>query len=146
MQRDRAVESALVKVFVQVCRLSGAVSLDHLVALLGERGIDAETAERLIAFVPIACAHVLLPHRGVQLQPDYLLYDPDTERQMRARLADEPIFVAALELATQSIHSEWVCAMAADSAEWNAVAQMADPVGCVLTEPLLTRIRPSRVL
>jgi hypothetical protein len=118
--------------------------VDDWVAVLVRHGIDAVTAERLIAFVPMACAHSLLPALGVQLQATYPIVDLDTNRSWRGALSDEPIFVAALTLASEAIGSsraDWVHIVAAWSSEWNVASKFEDnPNGCIVTEPILVRV------
>jgi hypothetical protein len=130
----------LVATYIQVASGIRTESLDELVALLAEKGIGVDVAERLIAFVPMACAHALLAPLGVQLQPTYWLVDPETDRRWRGALAEEPIFVAAFTLAREAAGSGWVRAIASTSAEWQAMQQLKTPAGVILTEPILMRV------
>ena len=111
---------------------------DALVASLVAEGIDSETAECLIAFVPMAFAHVILGAAGVKLPARFLLRDARTGAPVHGLLRDEPIFVAAQARARAMLVAgaddhQSAQEIATTRAEWNAIAELvrdgSDPSG-----------------
>jgi len=144
--------SELVDAFVQQALQHPQGSTDELVTSLRAIDIDDETAECLVAFVPMAFAHVILGDLGVALPSAFLLRDPDTGATARGALQDEPIFRAACVRARTMLESgadgqQSAREIASGSAEWNVIAQLtqngSDPSACGLTEAVLMRLSPS---
>lgn len=142
----------LVGVFVEAVLAQPNAQTDELVASLRARQVDAETAECLVAFVPMAFAHVMLGDLGVSLPTAFLLKDPATGKMARGVLQDEPIFRKACKRARSMLDSgpdgqKRATMIAADSAEWNVVAKLtrngSDPSTCGVTEAVLMRLSPS---
>ena len=147
--------SESVDVFIRRALARPAIDTDdEMVKSLVGDSIDSETAECLVAFVPMAFAHVILRDLGVRLPAGFLVNDPSSGRYAHGKLQDEPIFVAAHARA-RSMLSDGPDAqksareIASASAEWNAIAQLtrdgSDPAGCVLTEPVLMRLPPDHL-
>jgi hypothetical protein len=134
----------LVERFVNAFLANPAAEPDVLVNLLRREGISAEEAECLLAFVPMAFAHVLLGPMGVRLPSRFQAWDPDTNEKQSGVLKDEPIFAAAVSVATKGAADARVRAVANSSAEWDVVRKLtsdgSSAEGCVLTEPLLSRV------
>jgi hypothetical protein len=102
---------------------------DVATALL-DSGIDVATAERLIAFVPMAFGRVLLSAAGVTgFEDGFEIRDPDSGRSRRGRLSAESLFVAATEYARTrgggALTEEQVRRVAETSAEVRAAMQLA---------------------
>jgi hypothetical protein len=142
----------LVRVFVEAALAQPNAQTDELVASLKARQVDAEAAECLVAFVPMAFAHVMLGDLGVTLPTAFLLKDPVTGTTARGVLRDEPIFRKACKRARSMLDSgpdgqRSATVIAADSAEWNVVARLkrngGDPSTCGVTEAVLMRLSPS---
>ncbi len=96
MKRDQ-----LIKVMQHFVGTSDMDDCD-LVNLLHGKGLTREESERLVAFLPIAFARVAIVHIGkVGFTTDYRV----KETGKIFSLSDEPIFVEALKLATESYHS-----------------------------------------
>ena len=131
-----------------------ADSEDEMVKSLLADSIDGETAECLVAFVPMAFAHVILGAVGVRLPDSFLVNDPSAGRYTHGKLLDEPIFVAAYARAQSMLSGDpdsqkSAREIASLSAEWNAIAQLtrdgSDPAGSVLTETVLMRLPPDHL-
>ena len=120
----------------------------ELVDRLEREGISRDVAECLLAFVPMAFAHVLLAPMGVNLPDRFKALDPATNDSESGRLDDEPIFSAAHSVAASGARradeAERVRAVASCSAEWQVIRELtkdgSSPVGCGLTEPVLLRV------
>jgi hypothetical protein len=147
------MESAkeLVELFVRNALTPRGSDDDDLVATLLAEGIDSESAERLLAFVPIGFAHVFLGDLGVGLPDGFAVQDPATGRNSHGKLRDEPIFSAACACARAMISSgpdeeRAAREVAGRSAEWNVIEQLtrdgSDPSQCGLTESVLLRFPP----
>jgi hypothetical protein len=134
----------LVEKFVDVFLGNLTANPDVLVHLLEDEGISSEEAECLLAFVPMAFAHVLLGPMGVGLPSGFQAWDPDTNERQAGLLKEEPIFLAAVSVATRKTTDARVREVAASSAEWGIVRKLTSnggtAEGCVLTEPLLARV------
>lgn len=95
----------------------------ELVNHLCNEGFGLEESERLVAFLPIAFARVVIAHLAkVSFTADYRV--KETNRVYL--LSDEPIFVEAIKLATESYHNgliarEAFTALASRSPELDAV-------------------------
>lgn len=95
----------------------------ELVNHLYNEGFGIEESERLAAFLPIAFARVVIAHLAkVSFTADYKIRE--TGRVFS--LSDEPIFVEAIKLATESYHNgliarETFSALATRSPELDAV-------------------------
>lgn len=123
--------------------------LDALVQALVSQNISAEDAECLIAFVPMAFAQVLLSPQGVKFQGAFLVRDFETKVSAKGLLSNEPLYVAADELAKEMAQGDdagrrRLEAVASTSAEYSAAMQLAgdprDLRGIVLTEAVLMRV------
>src|SRR5262245_52194016 len=138
---------ALIERFVHVFLANPNTGLDDLINKLGSEGISNETAECLLAFVPMAFAHVLLGPMGVRLPARFEARDPDTNDHAAGVLKEEPIFSAALSAAGRTIalgEEARVRAVASHSAEWQVIQELtadgSKPSDCGLVEPILMRI------
>jgi hypothetical protein len=88
-----------------------------------------------VAFVPIACAQMILAPQGVTFQGGFEAWDPDTNRRRRGVLSRDPIFQAATTMASEALaasQGEWVASVASMSAEWEVVTRLANGSGDVL--------------
>lgn len=84
---------------------------------------EAEIAA-LIEFVPLAFGRSLLDGMGIQFEDYYVRIDAEGRERVRRKLADEPVYAAALKLAPivlQSMGQEAFVAIATRSAELEAV-------------------------
>ena len=140
--------------YVRIAHSGLPGDLDELAERLKCDGINADDAECLIAFVPMAFAHEMLKPLGVKLPGEYDVKDFHTGASARGRLKDEPLFVAAKTLAHEMLNSNATrqsraAEVAAVSAEMATVLELSpDNAGLrdvVLTEPLLTRLSVSHV-
>ena len=141
----------MVVVFVRKALTQREAEIEELVKSLLSEGIDSETAECLVAFVPMAFAYVILGGLGVALPDGFSVQDPATGRSAHGKLRDEPIFLAACERARAMLSQgpdvqRSAREIAAGSAEWNVIAQLtrdgSDPSDCGLTEAVLMRLPP----
>jgi hypothetical protein len=136
----------LVDVFVRIASNAPEADPDLLVESLLAANVDSEAAELLVAFVPMAFAHIALARTGVTLQEGFLIGDAQTGRSERGLLQEEPLFLAAAACARRMLSGdpharELAMQVASGSAEWAAVAQLGGhPSDCVLTEPILIRL------
>ena len=144
--------SEAVDVYIQRALAPAAPDTDdEMVESFLADGIDSETAECLIAFVPMAFAHVILGALGVRLPAGFSVNDPSTGQCIHGNLRDEPIFVAAEARAHSMLSGDPDAQKSAEeiaavSAEWNAIAELIrdgnDPANCGLTEATLMRLSP----
>ncbi len=117
MKRDQLIQA------VQYFVVASDMDDGDLVKLLHGKGLTTEDSERLVAFLPIAFSRVVIAHIGkVSFTTDYRV----KETGEICSLSDEPIFVEALKLATESYHSgpvprESFSAVALRSPELDAV-------------------------
>jgi hypothetical protein len=139
----------LVALFVREVMAHPQAELSELAASLRSSNVDPETAECLMAFVPMAFAHVVLGNLGVALPTHFILWDPTDGKEARGALRKEPVFRTALAQASAMLGSgpdgvRSATTVASGSAEWNVVAQLtrngSDPSACGLTEPVLMRL------
>ena len=142
----------LVGLFVEEVLARPNAEASELEAFLRAADVDPDTAECLIAFVPMAFAHVILGNLGVALPSDFILRDLDTGEEARGALRHEPVFVAAFARAQSMLESapegsRCASTVASGSAEWAAIAQLtangSDPSNCGIVEPVLLRLSPS---
>jgi len=89
-----------VAAYLKLVRTSEETDCDTLSHSLQQMGLQHADAERLIAFVPIAFAQVLLKPRGVRFQDGFLVRD-SLGRTVRGKLVGEPFFVEAKRVALQ---------------------------------------------
>lgn len=138
-----------VHLYLEVTSRGHVDDLDDLVHKLSAEGIAEDDAECLIAFVPMAFARVLLAPLGVKFQNTFLVKDFDSGTSARGNFANEPIHVAALEVAKAMASGDAGARMrfeqiAASSAEYDVVKQLrpegGSPDGIVLTEACLPRV------
>lgn len=117
MERHRIIQAA------QHFAGNADLSDRELVKCLCNERFTLEESERLVAFLPMAFARVVISHLAkVSFKTDYRI----KETGKIASLMDEPIFVEASKLAIESYHSDLMAretfsAVAARSAEFNAV-------------------------
>jgi hypothetical protein len=90
---ERAVES-----LASICGKDRALNDDTVVERLVDSGVDPMLAERVITFGPIGFSELIL--RGAQVSPEYQVMGPTNEIVATKRLVDEPVFVAAREVAS----------------------------------------------
>jgi hypothetical protein len=99
-----------------------------LVRSLMEHGVPYVDAERLLAFVPMACGRALLAESGATFPDGYEVRDLDSGRTKKGRLSNEPVFVAAQSVVAQRGTSDaQVRAAAARSAEMHVARQLLRP-------------------
>ena len=143
-----------VHLYMEVTSRGHVDDLDDLVRDLSAHGIAEEDAECLIAFVPMAFARVLLAPQGVKFQTTFLVKDFETGASVRGDFANEPIHVAAIEVAKAMASGDADSRvrfeqMAATSAEYDVVRQLrpegGSPDGIVLTEACLPRVPVAHV-
>lgn len=121
---------------------------DELVQALVAGGVTDIEAEALIALVPIGFAHAALSGMGVGLPSDILIRNPETGENVRASLAEDPIFRSAHRLARSMLAEPSTVRKAArivaSSAEWATLRSLCpdgkDYSGCVLAESVLMRV------
>ena len=106
--------------------------------------LKRQEVERVIEFVPLAFGRSLLDGMGIAFEDDYVRVDKDGNERMRGKLADEPIYVAALKLAPvvmQSMGQDAFMAVAMRSAELQATNEAlnhgANPADLQASTPLL---------
>jgi len=123
--------------------------LDKVVATLRRAGVTELDCEFLVAFVPMAFAHVILKPMGVVLPQTFVATCSATDDRARGTIADEPVFASASQLCEKMLPTApgRARSIAGLSAEWAAVEDLLPTArgakGIVLTEPLLCRIAPS---
>jgi hypothetical protein len=122
---------------------------DSLVASLTRGGLSAELAERLVAFVPMAFARVVLEQRGARFSDDYEVRDPASGASQYCRLSEEEVYVAARRYATWAgSDDERVLRIAEHSAEMDAARKLLRPgedaSQLVFTAPVLLRLLPKK--
>lgn len=116
-----------------------------LFAEFGKRGIEPAEAWRLHQFVPIAFTHVVLEKRGIDFQPGYVKWNPDSNVHTHHLLRDEPIYAAGVRSArrwlARGFTPDQLAPIFGLSSEWGVVRQFMGPNGDMrgiwLTEPLL---------
>jgi hypothetical protein len=102
------------------------------VAALMTRGFSAGEAWRLAAFVPSAFSRPILEEFGVAAFPDHVLVPTEDGGEVRAFLADQPEYVAALALARDhraagsAMPQEHYAAIAGGAAEIDALSNALD--------------------
>src|ERR1700752_4767919 len=118
--------SESVEVFIRRALARSAADTDDemLKSLLAD-SIDRKTGECLVAFVPMAFAHVILGDLGVRLPDGFLVNDPSGGSYAHGKLRDEPIFVAAHARAHSMLSGgadaqNSAREIASVSAQWNA--------------------------
>jgi hypothetical protein len=136
-----------VQTLLEVMQSRAEADDDDLSGALQGAGLSLAVAERTLAFVPMACARVVL--RGAQFPDVYLIPDQASGAYERHRLVDDSIFVAALEVAERlGGANPIVLRAAARSAEMQVAAQLLGPGSTcedlVFTEPVLMRIPQTR--
>lgn len=142
-------DANLIPRFIQVLTDQSIQGSNDAVDALTAEGVAPETAETLLAFVPIAFVHVVLADTGATFSPAYVIRDLDTGQSARGLLRNDPTYTAAVALAQRMVAGEpHEIALAREvarySSEWNALNQLLHNGGeladCVLTEPLLARL------
>jgi hypothetical protein len=125
---------------------------ETLVRTLESRGVEGVLCERLVTFVPLAFGRVSLQADPPRFSDEYLVPAGSASApRSKHRFVDEPVYVAAHELAQRWLHegsTTSLASVAAHSAEVSAVRQLVRPGvsagSLVLTEPLLVRLPPQR--
>jgi len=137
-----------VQLYVEVSSKNPNAGLDELAEIIRARGVNAEETECLLAFVPMAFAHVLLSP-PVRVAEGFELRNTETGRAARGVLKDEVFYSIAIAMARDLLSADehsrrLVLAVASASAELDAVNRMvkggSDIANIVLTEPVLFRI------
>ena len=133
--------------FVDVVTAAPDAQEDSIVAALTAQGFSGALAERLVAFVPLAFARVVLEERGARFSEGYQMRDLDGGRIQYGRLPEEEVYLAARQYATRAgTEDERVLEVAQRSAEMDAAQKLLRPgedVGIlVFTEPVLLRVLP----
>jgi hypothetical protein len=141
------MSEAEVQTLLEIMQSRPEASDNDLSRALQNAGFSVAIAERTLAFVPMACARVIL--RSAQFSGVYLIPDDASGAYERHRLGDDSIFVAALEVAERlGGASPLVIHAAARSAEMRAAKQLlgpgSTPQDLVFIEPVLMRIPPTR--
>ena len=137
---DAAIKS-LLKIFVE----TPTADDEEVVHELVRTGLSNIDAERLVAFVPMACARAILAEMGAQFPDTYIVRDHASGHETRARLADEPVFKAAQSfIAEHGVSSDAVRLLASGSAEMAVARQLLgtgqDATDIRFTETLLARL------
>ena len=108
---------------------------------LVESGVDPDTANRLIVFVPLAFGRYVVEELGVRTDPTYERWLDDGTKRGPFALMDRVEFRVAMEHRDHLMSLSGAKNLAVRSAEVNVVNQMlhdgADPTGCVLTAVLV---------
>jgi len=141
------MSEAAVQTFLEIMQSRPAADDDDLSLALQRAGLSVAAAERTLAFVPMACAQVIL--HGARFSDVYLIPAHAAGAYERYRLADDSIFVVALEVAQRlGEESPTVICAAARSAEMRAAKQLLGPGSAsedlVFVEPVLMRLAPMR--
>ena len=133
--------------FVELMRERPQADAHELAEALIAQGMDAELAECLIAFVPMAFARAVLLPVGTTLPSTYEIRDLDKGESARGQLADEPSFNAGLTLAQRWLDEGRVAdvhAIAACSSEYQVACELAgeaqDFESVVCVESVLLRL------
>jgi len=108
---------------------------------LNQRGVEAETAGRLINFLESAAARVCLEDR-IGFCDTYFLVNNKTEQAVERRYDQTPVYMAAVQMCTilrsAGLAEDEIDAVASSSAEWNVLKQVMQkgtkPDGGKLTE------------
>lgn len=100
----RTIEDA-VALFVDACSKDRGFTDDALHAELVAGGVDAALANDVVVFGPLGFSEVLLRGR-CELSPDYQVLGANNEIVATRRLVDEPVFVAAREVAAALIGAQ----------------------------------------
>lgn len=99
----------------------GGLEDDEVVTTLIEAGISRAIASRVLVFVPMAFAQAMLGGRtGATFGASYMVRSPDGSTTEHV-LAEEPVFVEALAAAQRERAGADRLAVAARSAEFNAI-------------------------
>ena len=106
-----------------------------------QRGVEAETAGRLINFLESAAARVCLEDR-IGFCDTYFLVNNKTEQAVERRYDQTPVYMAAVQVCTilrsAGLAEDEIEAVASSSAEWNVLKQVMQkgtkPDGGKLTE------------
>lgn len=96
-------------------------SEDDIYAAMTEAGIPDPVADRAYKFTQTAWGRASLAGRGVQFSPDYFCFDRRGEVVESGLLAEQPYFMAAVELARRYAQSPGFARLAQMSADASAV-------------------------
>lgn len=88
---------------------------------MGTAGVPEPIADRAYKFTQIAWGRVFLDGMGVRSPPDFLCFNAEGDVAESGQLAEEPYFVAAMQLAKQHSQSPGFIRLALMSADVNAV-------------------------
>lgn len=138
---------------VQVLTEYGAREDEGVVEAMAEVGVTGIRAELLVTLMPLAFGRVLLGRMGfdppIRFSDMALVHDERGGRTLEFRLTDEPLYLAALELADEAFETgvvprERYEAVVARSPELAAVSQALDEgddvSGAVMGPPTLFRL------
>jgi hypothetical protein len=116
---------------------------EGLVAALTDRGLDLQSARRLVVFVPLALGRVLLDGLGITFADTYLV--ANATHTTKHPLADVPEFIAASAAgASGQLPPDQLSGLALRSSEVDAVNQAlhngSQPQHLILSPPVTSRI------
>lgn len=89
-----------------------------------QRGLDMDYSTALTQFVPLAFCRVMLKGRGVRFSEKYRLVTGDLNEAEEKELKDEPIFLAALEVASSiksQVDQDYFLGILGRSAEFHSI-------------------------
>jgi hypothetical protein len=115
-----------------------------LIAFFIAAGLSKTQATEVVEFAPLAFGRALMDGMGVVFDDEYIRLDDDGEERLRRKLADEPMFVAALAAAPEFMRNagqDPFAAIAMRSAELQAVNEALNagvsPDGLIASAPVM---------
>ena len=102
------------------------IDLDILRLYLIRAGLSRLQTTDVVEFVPLAFGRALMDGMGVQFDDEYVRVDDAGKERLRKKLADEPMFAAALAAAPEVMRDsgqDAFAAIAMQSSELQAVNQ-----------------------
>jgi hypothetical protein len=104
-------------------------------------GMSERDAQRLLAFVPLAFGRVLVDKLPIRFPETVIVIERGTERE--SRLADEPLFTLAIDLARRgTLTRDQFSALALRSAEMRALNKALNagskPEDLLVSPPVVT--------
>jgi hypothetical protein len=118
-------------------QLRDAENVERLTA----HGCPAETIDRMLAFLPLACGRVILGGIGISHPPNYRPIYPDGTVGDPKPLAADPEWRRVMEFVEARRHEDGIRIIGTQSAEFDAVnrAMLAgsDPANLVGSDPVL---------
>lgn len=138
LRRQRTPEESVLRLEIERClevfSRGAGLSEEQLVETLVARGTSSQTAEKLVALVPLAFGRILISHMGKATFPNEAVLETKRGMAKSIDLRREPIFTHALELGTTMYHQgprHLFAPAASASAEVGCINQLLNDGGTI---------------